>query len=89
LNATLSASVNALTAERNQLLDLVRNHAERPATDRQRPLKLDVPKYGGGEAEKLVRWSTQLKLAADAQLLTAESLRVAFAISHLEGRARE
>ena len=51
LNTSLLASVIALTAERNQLLELVSSHAERPATDRQRPLKLDVPKYGGGPAE--------------------------------------
>ncbi|OQR89158.1 hypothetical protein ACHHYP_06445, partial [Achlya hypogyna] len=89
MNANLSASVSSLTADRDQLLKLVQNENMHPVPDLQRPLKLDVAKYAGEEAEKLVRWSTQLKLAANAQLLTSESLRVAFAIFHLDGRARE
>ncbi|KAH9110027.1 hypothetical protein AeMF1_015055, partial [Aphanomyces euteiches] len=56
---------------------------------RDRPLKLEVSKYGGAPDEHLFRWASEVKLALGAQLVTNETLRVAFALSNLQGRARD
>ncbi|KAH9140661.1 hypothetical protein AeRB84_015119 [Aphanomyces euteiches] len=56
---------------------------------RDRPLKLKVSKYGGAPDEHLFRWFSEVKLALGAQLVTNETLRVAFALSNLQGRARD
>ncbi|KAH9101209.1 hypothetical protein LEN26_015849, partial [Aphanomyces euteiches] len=56
---------------------------------RDRPLKLEVSKYGGAADEHLFRWVSEVKLALGAQLVTNETLRVAFALSNLQGRARD
>ncbi|KAH9141717.1 hypothetical protein AeRB84_014134 [Aphanomyces euteiches] len=56
---------------------------------RDRPLKLEVSKYGGAPDEHLFRWVSVVKLALGAQLVTNETLRIAFALSNLQGRARD
>jgi Retrotransposon gag protein/Zinc knuckle len=53
-----------------------------------RSLKLDVSKYSGGESENLSRWITEIEMAINVRNLTIEEHRVAFAMSHLAGRAK-
>ncbi|KAH9121925.1 hypothetical protein AeMF1_006565 [Aphanomyces euteiches] len=48
---------------------------------------LEDLKCGGAPDEYLFRWVSEVKLALGAQLVTNETLRVAFALSNLQGRA--
>lgn len=52
-----------------------------------KPLRLKVTAYEGKEEDNLHFWFKQLELAMDAALLTDERLEVAYALSHLGGRA--
>ncbi|ETV89017.1 hypothetical protein H257_00421 [Aphanomyces astaci] len=52
-------------------------------------IKLDVAKFGGAESDKLLRWLVQVSTAADAQRISDDATRVAFAMSHLKGRAED
>ncbi|POM67015.1 Gag protein [Phytophthora palmivora] len=53
-----------------------------------KPLKLKVNPYEGKEGENLHFWVREVELAMDAALISAERLRVAFALSNLGGRAK-
>uniref|UniRef100_H3GQN2 Reverse transcriptase domain-containing protein n=1 Tax=Phytophthora ramorum TaxID=164328 RepID=H3GQN2_PHYRM len=53
-----------------------------------KPLRLKVNPYEGKEGENLHFWVREVELAMDAALVSDERLRVAFALSHLSGRAK-
>ncbi|POM64855.1 Gag protein [Phytophthora palmivora] len=53
-----------------------------------KPLRLKVNLYEGKEGENLHFWVREVELAMDAALISTERLRVAFALSNLEGRAK-
>ena len=57
--------------------------------ERRTPVKLDVPKYSGKESENLEHWFLAVTTAAQAQLIEDQVLQVAFALSYLNGRAKE
>lgn len=59
------------------------------ATSRRKPVKLDVAKYRGTSQENLAHWLLSVKTAGTALLIEDEDLLVAFAISHLAGRAKD
>ena len=52
-----------------------------------RYIKLDVSKFSGLESDHILRWLLQISIAADAMDIRKESTKVAFAMSHLKGRA--
>jgi hypothetical protein len=53
-----------------------------------KPLHLKVNAFSGDDSENLTLWFRELEMAMEAALLTDERLKVAFAVSHLGGRAR-
>ncbi|RHY05862.1 hypothetical protein DYB25_010486 [Aphanomyces astaci] len=63
--------------------------SDTPSASRLKSIKLDVAKFGGAESAKLPRWLLQFSTAADAQRIPDDTTRVAFAISHLKGRAED
>ncbi|RLN99139.1 hypothetical protein DYB28_011126, partial [Aphanomyces astaci] len=65
------------------------SESETPSTSRLKSIKLDVAKFGGAESDKLLRWLLQVSTAADAQRISDDATRVAFAMSHLKGRAED
>ncbi|KAH9154680.1 hypothetical protein LEN26_003371 [Aphanomyces euteiches] len=50
-------------------------------------VKRDVSKFSGKESDHVMRWLLQVTIAADALCIRKESIKVAFAMSHLKGRA--
>ena len=81
-----SAVAAAMTAGRQV------GRANTPATNeasRRRPVKLDVAKYRGSSEENLAHWLLSVNTAGTALLIEDEDLQVAFAISHLAGRAKD
>ncbi|GMF31005.1 unnamed protein product [Phytophthora lilii] len=74
------------------LIDHVRGTLQVPRTEpkvvQPKPLKLKVHPYDGKEGENLHFWIREVELAMDAALISDERLRVAFALSHLSGRAK-
>ncbi|POM61743.1 LOW QUALITY PROTEIN: Pol protein, partial [Phytophthora palmivora] len=52
------------------------------------PLRLKVNPYEGKEGENLHFWVREVELAMDAARISAERLRVGFAVSHLRGRVK-
>ncbi|KAH9149563.1 hypothetical protein AeRB84_007393, partial [Aphanomyces euteiches] len=50
-------------------------------------VKLDVSKFSGQEPDHVMRWLLQVTIAADTLCIRKESIKVAFAMSHLKGRA--
>jgi len=50
---------------------------------------LAVPRYEGKDSENLLRWLLEVSIAANAQLIDNEQMKIAFAMSHMGGRARE
>lgn len=59
------------------------------AASRRKPVKLDVSKYRGSSEENLAHWLLSVTTAGTALLISDEDLQVAFAISHLAGRAKD
>ncbi|POM81282.1 Gag protein, partial [Phytophthora palmivora] len=53
-----------------------------------KPLRLKVNPYEGEEGENLHFWVREVEFAMDAALISTERLRIAFALSNLEGRAK-
>ncbi|POM78589.1 Gag protein [Phytophthora palmivora] len=51
-------------------------------------LRLKVNPYEGEEGENLHFWVREVELAMDAARISAERLRVVFAVSHLRGRVK-
>ncbi|CAK4325998.1 unnamed protein product [Aphanomyces euteiches] len=49
-------------------------------------VKLDVSKFSGQESDHVMRWLLQVTIAADALCMRKESIKVAFAMSHLYAR---
>ena len=58
-------------------------------SSKMRTVKLDVAKYEGKDSDNLLRWLLKVSIAAEAQLISDDDMRVAFAMSHLGGRAEE
>ncbi|KAF0721643.1 hypothetical protein Ae201684P_007805 [Aphanomyces euteiches] len=50
-------------------------------------VKLEVSKFSGQDSDHVLRWLLQVSLASKALNITEEPLKVAFAMSHLQGRA--
>ncbi|ETV67885.1 hypothetical protein H257_16010 [Aphanomyces astaci] len=65
------------------------SESETPSTSRLKSIKLDVAIFGGVESDKILRWFLQASTAADAQRISDDATRVAFAMSHLKGRAED
>lgn len=57
--------------------------------NRRKPVRLEVPKYNGASEDNLAHWLLSVRKAAAAQLIEDQDLLVAFALSHLAGRARD
>ena len=57
--------------------------------DTRKPVRLDVPRYSGKEGENLSHWLVAVRMAIQAQLIEDQRLMVAFAMSFLDGRAKE
>ncbi|RHY99963.1 hypothetical protein DYB28_008777 [Aphanomyces astaci] len=75
---------------RRDIVRLTRaSESETPSTSRLKSINLDVAKFGGAESDKLLRWLLQVSTAADAQRIPDDATRVAFAMSHLKGRAED
>src|SRR5512138_376582 len=51
-------------------------------------IKLDVAKYRGNQGESLLRWFVELDEAIRARLIVDDTMKVAFGMSNLAGRAR-
>lgn len=86
--ATVEAAVSAALRANAQHLQEQRVPAE-PRREQRKPIKLDVQKYSGKESENLDHWILAASTAANALLIDDQRLRVAFALSHLKGRAQE
>jgi Ty3 transposon capsid-like protein len=56
---------------------------------RPKAIALGVPKYEGKDSENLLRWLLKVSIAADAQLIDNEQLKIAFAMSYMSGRAED
>ena len=54
-----------------------------------KPLKVTVKPFSGHQGENLVFWSREVDIALSAALVTVESQKVAFALSYLQGAARD
>jgi hypothetical protein len=57
------------------------------STEKTKTVKLDVSKFSGLDTDHVLRWLLQVTIAADAMGISHEATRVAFAMSHLKGRA--
>ena len=57
-------------------------------TSRKETLKLSVSKFSGDSNEPLLRWLVEVEAAMTAQQLQIPGNQVAFAMSHLSGRAK-
>ena len=81
-----SAVAAAMSAGRqvDRAVTSVTNNASR-----RKPVKLDVTKYRGQSEENLAHWLLSVTTAGTALLIQDEDLQVAFAISHLAGRAKD
>ncbi|ETV69575.1 hypothetical protein H257_14707 [Aphanomyces astaci] len=89
IGSTIDLSVAEATAAQ-KITRLTRaSESETPSTSRLKSIKLDVAKFGGAETEKLLRWLLQVSTAADSQRISDDATRVAFAMSHLKGRAED
>jgi Ty3 transposon capsid-like protein/Zinc knuckle len=53
-----------------------------------RPITVPVSRYAGNESQNLMRWLIELQTAFTAGLINNDAQRVAFALMHLEGRAK-
>ena len=53
-----------------------------------RPLRLRVPTFDGKDGENLLFWVREMDVAINAAMIREEHLKVAFAVSHLGGRAK-
>ncbi|GMF14080.1 unnamed protein product [Phytophthora lilii] len=84
--------VTAFDMYERGLIDNVQGTLQVPRTEpkvvQPKPLKLKVHPYEGKEGENLHFWVREVELAMDAALISDEQLRVAFALSHLSGRAK-
>ena len=61
----------------------------RMSTGRPSNIKLDVPRYRGTEKENLLQWLVQCEAAMRASGIENEEFKITYALSHMEGRARE
>jgi Retrotransposon gag protein/Zinc knuckle len=84
-SAIASAVVGAMEAR----VDKQHAAPRSPTKHRRKPVKLDVPKYRGTEDENLNHWLLSVGTACTAQLIEDDDLMVAFAMSHLAGRAKD
>jgi Retrotransposon gag protein/Zinc knuckle len=60
-----------------------------PAAPQVRPLKVAVKPFLGKQGENLAFWFREVDIALRAALVTSELQKVAFALSHLQGAARD
>jgi hypothetical protein len=60
-----------------------------PRSSSAKPLKVSVKPFHGHQGENLAFWIREVDLALAAALVTLESQKVAFAMSYLQGAARE
>ena len=60
-----------------------------PAPPQAMPLKVAVKSFLGKQGENLAFWIREVDIALRAALVTSEAQKIAFAISHLQGHARE
>lgn len=60
-----------------------------PPAPQARPLKVAVKPFLGKQGENLAFWIREVDIALCAALITSEAQKIAFAISHLQGHARE
>ncbi|KAF1326783.1 Pol protein, partial [Globisporangium splendens] len=58
-------------------------------TPRPRAVKIDAPKFGGADGDKLIHWLLAVERCAKAQLIDSNEQMVSYAISNLRGRASE
>jgi hypothetical protein len=88
LESKAQAQDAMLRAQQAELMERTRQQEPVVAPKRPTPLKVDVGKYRGLENESLLRWLVEVEAAMSARLLEGESLKVAFAMSNLAGRAK-
>uniref|UniRef100_H3H624 Retrotransposon gag domain-containing protein n=1 Tax=Phytophthora ramorum TaxID=164328 RepID=H3H624_PHYRM len=84
--------VSAFDTYEQGLIAHVRGSLQAPMAEQKsvqpKPLRLKVNPYEGKEGENLHFWVQEVELAMDVALVSDERLRVAFALSHLSGRAK-
>jgi hypothetical protein len=75
----------------SQMAQTAREAVPRPPVDggRPRPVVIKVTTFEGKETDNLPRWLLEVETSAAAQLIVRDDLRIAFAMSHLAGRARD
>ena len=86
VNNTAAGSVEAAVTAALRAYNAEAGGARR---ERRVPVKLEVPKYSGKESDNLEHWFLAVTTAAQAQLIEDQVLMVAFALSFLNGRAKE
>jgi len=87
LSSRLDASYAVQQNLSSTLLQLRQSHDSGQL--RPKPVKLEVPKFEGKDSDNLLRWILKVSTAAEAQLISDDKLRIAFAMSHMCGRAED
>ncbi|KAG9412148.1 hypothetical protein AC1031_015085 [Aphanomyces cochlioides] len=54
---------------------------------KSRHVKISVSDFGGAESHNAMRWLLKLSMASNAMDVQRDSVKIAFAMSHLKGRA--
>jgi hypothetical protein len=91
-DATVAAAATAVEGAANRAFQaaLPPLRADRAVTPPPaRPIKFRVSNYSGKDRENILRWFIELETAMVARLITVEEAKVGFAISQLNGRAKD
>lgn len=85
----LERAVSVVANTATSLSSAARAPTPSPIAPRPRAVKIDAPRFDGGEGDKLIHWLMAVERCAKAQLIDNNEQMVSFAISHLRGRASE
>lgn len=85
----LERAVNVMASTAASLSSASQASAQAPRAAHPRAVKIDAPKFDGGDGDNLTHWLLAVERCAKAQLIDNNESMVSFAISHLRGRASE